>query len=54
MRVAFIGGGGVEIWDADLPREQYPLFHELRDRAKWVGARLIEARVPVTDPAAPH
>ena len=53
MRVASIGEGLIEIWDAELPRDQYPLFHELRARANWVAARLLEARVPITDPAAP-
>ena len=53
MRVASIGEGLIEIWDAQLPRDQYPLFHELRARTSWVAARLSEARIPITDPGPP-
>ncbi len=54
MRVASIGEGLIEIWDAELPREQYPLFHELRARANWIREHLLAARIPVSDPAAPQ
>jgi hypothetical protein len=53
VRVASIGEGLIDIWDAELPREQYPLFHALRAQAAWIRARLLEARIPITDPGPP-
>ena len=53
MRVASIGDGLIEIWDAELPRDQYPLFHEMRARANWIANRLLEAGIPITDPGPP-
>lgn len=53
MRVASIGEGLLEIWDAELPRAQYPLFHALRERAAWIRGRLAAARIPVSDLATP-
>lgn len=53
MRVASIGEGLIEIWDAELPPEQYPFFHELRARANWIAARLNTARIPLADPGPP-
>jgi len=56
VRVASIGGGLIAIWDAELPRAQYPLFHALNERAAWIRNRLVAARIPVSDlgtPSAP-
>ena len=53
MRVVSIGEGLIEIWDAELPLEPYAFFHELRARANWTAARLLEARIPLADPGPP-
>ena len=53
MRVASLDGGWLEIWDAELPRAAYPLFHALRERAQWIRLRFQEAGLPLADPVPP-